>query len=180
MVTAAQEQQPQLFQREMTYNIAGSQTYTLYQDDEFFNDLSAGSGVVMPTDFDMPTLSHHQPAAYIATPVLKHYDRVLIPGVEAAAPLFAAANPNRQQAFYTYGGNWLADYENPPGLVSNGLWGYSSNQEMVNASNRVELAVGDFIFLRPRQSEATFLQFGDLLTLRQGRLEDAWPVIAES
>jgi len=180
LVAAVRQRQPQLFERELTYNIAGSQTYTLYEDEEFFNDLSAGSGVVMPTDFDMPTLAQHRPACYIATPVLKQYDRVLIPGVEAAAPLFAAVNPNRQQAFYTYGGNWLADHENPPGLVNNSLWGYSSNQEMVNASNRVDLAVGDFIFMRPRQSEAVFLQFGDLLTVRGGALESAWPVFKET
>lgn len=47
---------------------------------------------------------------------------------------------------------------------------------MVNASDRLDLRVDDFVFLRPRQSEAVFLQFGDLLTLRDGRLDGCWPV----
>ena len=177
LVAAARTAQPALFESELTYNIGGSQTYALYQDEPFFNDISAGSGLVMPTDFDMPTLADHQPACFIATPVLKQDDRVRIPGVEFASGLFAAWNPNRQQSFYIYGGNWQADYENPPGLIRNPLWGYSSNQEMVNASDRVNLAVGDFVFLRPRQSEALFLQFGDLLGIRNGAISERWSVL---
>ena len=49
---------------------------------------------------------------------------------------------------------------------------------MVNASDRVNLAVGDFVFLRPRQSEALFLQFGDLLGIRNGAISERWPVLA--
>lgn len=130
----------------------------------------------MPTDFDLPTLASHQSASFIATPILKHYDEVLVPGIEFAAPLFPAWNPNRQQSFYIYGGNWQASYVNPPGLCNNPVWGHSSNQEMVNASLRVPLVVGDFVFLRPHQSEAVFLQFGDILTLRDGHLAQPWPV----
>jgi D-serine deaminase-like pyridoxal phosphate-dependent protein len=177
-VEAARVAQPGLFEKPMTYNVGGSQTYALYQDKPFFNDISAGSGLVMPTDFDLATLSDHQPACFIATPVLKQDDQVRVPGVEFAAGLFAAWNPNRQQSFYIYGGNWQADYENPPGLKRNPLWGYSSNQEMVNASDRVELSVGDFVFLRPRQSEAVFLQFGDLLGIRGDKVSERWPVLA--
>jgi D-serine deaminase-like pyridoxal phosphate-dependent protein len=179
MVAAARQRHPQLFEGDITYNIAGSQTYKLYEDDRFFNDICAGSGVVMPTDFDIPTLAQHQPAAFIATPVLKKYDSVQISGLESAAPVFSAWDPNRQQAAYIYGGNWMADYVNPPGLRANSLWGHSSNQEMVNASRKVDLQVGGFVFLRPHQSEATFLQFGDLITLRGGRIDDRWPVLKE-
>lgn len=177
---AAKIHLPELFKRPLTLNIAGSQTYQLYQDDNFFNDLCAGSGLVMPSDFDMPTLAKHQAAAFIATPVLKHYDSVQVAGLEWAAGLFSASNPNRQQAFYIYGGNWQADYVNPPGLKRNPVWGHSSNQEMVNASNRVTLAIDDFVFLRPRQSEFVFLQFGDLLTLRAGKITDRWPVFQQT
>jgi len=178
LVAACRGAQPALFEKDLIYNVGGSQTYALYQDEPFFNDISAGSGLVMPTDFDMPTLADHQPACFIATPVLKQEDQVRVPGVEFASGLFAAWNPNRQQSFYIYGGNWQADYESPPGLIRNPLWGYSSNQEMVNASDRVELAVGDFVFLRPRQSEAVFLQFGDLLAFRGGEITTRWPILA--
>lgn len=177
LVAEGRSQYPSLFESDLTYNIAGSQTYVMYHDEPFFNDISSGSGVVMPTDFDMPSLKNHKPAAYIATPVLKKYDNVYLPGAEWASNVFAALNPNRQQAFYTYGGNWMAEYENPPGLISNKIWGRSSNQEMVNASARVKLSVDDFIFLRPKQSETVFLQFGDLLPMRKGRLQQAWRIL---
>ena len=178
MVAVARAAQPELFTADLTFNIGGSQTYQLYGDHQFFNDISAGSGLVMPTDFEMSTLADHQAACFIATPVLKQDDSVRVPGVAFTAPLFAAWNPNRQQSYYIYGGNWQADYENPPGLSRNPLWGYSSNQEMVNASRQVDLQIGDFVFLRPRQSEALFLQFGDLLGFRDGQLTQAWPVLS--
>jgi D-serine deaminase-like pyridoxal phosphate-dependent protein len=180
MYKAAREHQPKLFGRPLTLNIAGSQTYQLYRDDTFFNDLCAGSGLVMPSDFDMPTLVKHQAAAFIATPVLKQYDSVQVAGLEWASGMFAAWNPNRQQAFYIYGGNWQADYENPPGLRRNAIWGHSSNQEMVNASEKVTLGIDDFVFLRPRQSEFVFLQFGDLVTVRRGDIKGLWPVFQET
>ena len=47
---------------------------------------------------------------------------------------------------------------------------------MVNASDRVQLNVDDFVFLRPRQSEFVFLQFGDLVAFRGGQVEHRWPV----
>ncbi|MGI9329843.1 MAG: alanine racemase, partial [Gammaproteobacteria bacterium] len=125
LVDFARSRYPALFNEAMTYNTAGSQTYQLYRDDDFFNDICVGSGVVLPSDFDLPTVTDHQPAAFIATPVLKQYDQVMISGLEESSSLFALANPNRQQAFYIYGGNWLADYENPPGLIRNNIWGYS-------------------------------------------------------
>ena len=180
LYNAGKTHRPELFEGPLTLNVAGSQTYQLYREDTFFNDLCAGSGLVMPTDFDIPTLAKHEPAVFIATPVLKKYDSVQLAGVEFASGLFAAWNPNRQQAFYIYGGNWQAHYENPPGLKRNPLWGHSSNQEMVNASNRVNLGIDDLIFLRPKQSEFVFLQFGDLVTVRGGQIEDLWPVFHQT
>lgn len=176
---AAKTHRPELFDGPVMRNIAGSQTYQLYSDEPFFNDLCAGSGLVMPTDFDMPTLAKHQPAAFIATPVLKKYNSVQLSGLEWASGLFATWNPNRQQAFYIYGGNWQAEYENPPGLTRNPLWGHSSNQEMVTASNKVQLSVDDYVFMRPRQSEFVFLQFGDLVTVRRGEISDFWEVFQQ-
>ena len=178
--TAGKASHPALFSSRLTLNTAGSQTYQLYRDDTFFNDLCAGSGLVMPTDFDIPTLASHRPAAFIASPVLKKYDSVQLAGLEWAAGIFALSNPNRQQAFYIYGGNWQAEYESPAGLKRNAIWGHSSNQEMVNASNRVTLNVDDFVFMRPRQSEFVFLQFGDLVTVRDGAVSDAWPVFQQT
>ena len=58
----------------------------------------------------------------------------------------------------------------------NGLYGRSSNQEMVNGSSAVNLKVDDQMFLRPTQSESILLQFDDLLAIRGGRIVEHWPV----
>jgi D-serine deaminase-like pyridoxal phosphate-dependent protein len=51
---------------------------------------------------------------------------------------------------------------------------------MVNGSARVPLAVDDYVFLRPTQSEAVMLQFGDLVVVRGGAIVDHWPVFQQS
>jgi hypothetical protein len=38
--------------------------------------------------------------------------------------------------------------------------------------------VDDFVFLRPTQSEAVLLQFGDLAVVRGERVVERWPVLA--
>ncbi len=148
-----------------------------YEGDTLLNDLSAGSCLVMPTHFDVPLLEAHEPAAFIATPVLKRLPGTRVPGFEWTAPLAEAWNPNLAQTYFLYGGNWLAELEAPPGLRSNGLF-VSSNQQGVNGSSSLELAVDDFVFLRPTQSEAVLLQFGDLVGVRGERVVERWPVLA--
>ena len=160
-------------------NAGGSPTYQLYDVGDFpFNELAAGSCLVKPTDFDIPSLADHEPASYIATPVLKSLDAVQIPGINIG-PLQGWWNPNRQRTFFTYGGGWKATPESPRGLVTNGVYGRSSNQEMLNGSTSIELEPDDWIFLRPTQSEFVFLQFGDIAVYDQGAIVDFWPVFAE-
>ncbi len=49
---------------------------------------------------------------------------------------------------------------------------------MLNGSAAVpSSAVDDHVFLRPTQSEAVMLQFGDLVVVRGGRIVDSWPVL---
>ena len=160
-------------------NGAGSPTIALHKAETVINDMSAGSCLVKPVDFDIPTLMEFQPAAYIATPVLKKLKGTTLPAAEAARGLFARWDPNQQQTFFMYGGKWMARYESPPGLQPNSLYGHSTNQQMVNGSNRVALEVDDHIFLRPNQSEFVFLQFGDLLAVRDGRIVDRWSVLKQ-
>lgn len=52
------------------------------------------------------------------------------------------------------------------------------SRSIVNASPKAKLRVDDFVFLRPTQSEAVFLQFGDLLAIRGGRVVDRWPALS--
>ena len=164
----------------LTLNAGGSNTYAYYDESAPCNELAIGSGLVKPTDFDTPGLDPHVPACFIATPVLKALDRTEIPGLEALTGLFSAWDPNTARTFYLYGGYWLASPVSPPGLQRNAIWGHSTNQDMLNGSSDVVLEAGDTVFLRPHQSEAVFLQFGDLAVYDGGRIVDAWPVLPEA
>ncbi len=161
-----------------TLNAAGSPTYQFYNGEQVANELSAGSTLVKPTDFDIDSLANHVPAAFIATPVLKALPVAEIPGIEGLARLQSWINPNSQQAFFIYGGYWKALPESPPGLTINSL-GRSTNQEQLNGSLSVPLAQDDWVFLRPTQSEHVFLQFGDIALYQGGEITDSWPVFTQ-
>ena len=165
--------------QDVLLNAGGSPTYQMYDEGKYpFNELAAGSALVKPSDFDLPSLSDHQPASYIATPVLKSLDTLEIPGINLGG-LQAFWNPNRKRTFFTYGGYWKAQPESPEGLSFNPLFGRSTNQEMMNGSQKINLQADDWIFLRPTQSEFVFLQFGDLLVYEDGAIVDNWAVFSE-
>jgi D-serine deaminase-like pyridoxal phosphate-dependent protein len=160
-------------------NAGGSPTYQLYDEGEFpFTELAAGSCLVKPTDFDLPSLSDHMAASWIATPVLKQEDSLAIPGIDLG-PLQSLWDPNRERTFFTYGGYWKAVPESPKGLKTNSLFGRSTNQEMLNGSSSVDLQPDDWVFLRPTQSEFVFLQFGDIAVFDDGKITGRWPVFPE-
>jgi D-serine deaminase-like pyridoxal phosphate-dependent protein len=160
-------------------NAGGSPTYQMYNEGRYpFNELAAGSCLVKPSDFDLPTLVDHRPASYIATPVLKSIDSLEVPGIDLGG-LMSAWNPNRQRTFFTYGGYWKAQPESPPGLLHNPLMGRSTNQEMLNGSRNINLQADDWVFLRPTQSEFVFLQFGNIAVLDGDAIVDFWPVFSE-
>ncbi len=164
---------------DLTLNAGGSPTYRLYNEGDFpHNELAAGSCLVKPTDFDSPELIDHQPAAFIATPVLKKIQTTQLPGIEGLGKLMSFWDPNRAQAFFTYGGYWKAKPESPAGLSVNPLYGRSTNQEMLNGSRDIQMQQDDWVFLRPTQSESVFLQFGDIAVFEQGEIVDRWPVLS--
>jgi D-serine deaminase-like pyridoxal phosphate-dependent protein len=179
-VKAAQEVMGAAFNPDaLTLNAGGSSTYELYDESAPCNELALGSALVKPTDFDTKTLLDHQPASFIATPVLKALDRTELPGLEALTGLFRAWDPNTARTFYLYGGYWLATAVSPPGLQRNAIWGHSTNQDMLNGSTDIQLGVGDYVFLRPHQSEFVFLQFGDIAVYDEGRIVDQWAPFPE-
>lgn len=171
-------QHPKLWNENLTLNTAGSPTYKLHEAETLSNDISVGSALLKPTHFDIDTLDAHAPAAFIATPVLKSVGPLRLPELDGLSRLVGAWDPNTREMFFVYGGNWMADYESPRGLRRNGLYGKSSNQENVTAAAGTGLAVDDHVFLRPQQSEAVLLEFGDLLAVRGGRIVEQWPVLA--
>ncbi|WP_298451878.1 DSD1 family PLP-dependent enzyme [uncultured Marinobacter sp.] len=175
-VDFTRNQYPALWRDGLALNTAGSPSYRLHETETLSTELAVGSAMVMPTHFDLPSLSDHVPAAFIASPVLKSTGPVNIPALDGKSKIFSWWDINQRATYFIYGGNWLADFVAPEGLQSNSLYGRSSNQELVTASPGVGLQVNDQVFLRPQQSEAVLLQFGDILAMRNGKIVDQWPV----
>jgi D-serine deaminase-like pyridoxal phosphate-dependent protein len=164
----------------LTRNAAGSPTYRYYQSTDIANEVSAGSCLVKPTHFDTELLEPHHPASFIATPVIKSFNKTRLPGLEFASGPSAAWNPNSKKTVFIHGGHWLAEPVDPPGLEYNKTFGRSSNQEMLNGGESLSIRPDEFVFLRPQQSEAVFLQFGDIAVYEDGAIVDTWPVFPVS
>ena len=160
-----------------TFNGAGSHTLRIYEKDDTMNDLAAGSAVVKPSGFDTRHLESHRPALFIAAPVLKRYDSLVVPG-DTDTRLRSWWDPNMRRVYYIYGGYWKANPVSPPGMHAP-LY-RSTNQQPFVASAATDLAVDDYLFLRPTQSEHVMLQFGDLLAVRDGQLAERWPVFHQT
>lgn len=164
----------------ITRNAAGSPTYRYYEDTSIANEVSTGSCLVKPTHFDSELLEPHLPASFIATPVIKSLPTTRMPGLEFADSAKRAWDPNYSRTVFIYGGHWLADPVDPPGLSYNPTFGRSSNQEMLNGGPDLDITADEFVFLRPHQSEAVFLQFGDIAVYEDGEIVDFWPVFPAS
>lgn len=164
----------------LTLNSAGSPTYAMHAKGTEANEVAIGSAFVKPADFDLATLEHHTPAAFIATPVIKALARTEVPALESASGIFAFFDPNTKRAYFIHGGHWLAKPESPPGLEYSALFGRSSNQELLTGSEATDLKPDDYIFLRPTQSEAIFLQFGDIAIFDGEKISAFWPTFPVS
>ncbi len=162
----------------LTRNTAGSPTYRNYPSTELANEISAGSCLVKPTDFDTPLLAPHLAASFIATPALKVIRGTHYPGAEYRDRPPAAGT--QADTIFIHGGYWLANPVDPPGVARDTRAGHSSNQERLTAPPGIALAPDDFIFFRPHQSEAVFLQFGDIAVYDGEAIIDGWPVLPAS
>jgi D-serine deaminase-like pyridoxal phosphate-dependent protein len=170
---------PQIRMDQLCLNGAGSPTVNLHKAKTVINDMSAGSCLVKPVDFDISTLQEFVPSSFIATPVLKKSEFTSIPSLESLKGLLSWWDPNTRQSFFIYGGKWMARYESPEGLRESGLYGTSTNQQLVTGSSKIELDIDDHVFLRPNQSEFVFLQFGDLLAVKDGKILNKWPILKQ-
>ena len=162
--------------KNMVRNMAGSPTFGLYKDTQLANELAAGSALVKPSDFDLPILKDFQAAAFIATPALKVSSGVRLPGLEFAHGLLG--KPQSGKSVFIHGGYWMAHAVHPKGLKTSSVFGRSSNQEFLAAPKGTKLAVDDFVFLRPTQSEAVFLQFPKIAVFdgkaKKPKISDIW------
>lgn len=170
----------QQFCDSLILNAGGSSTYPLYKKSDeksaFITELATASALVKPTDFDVSTLEHHKAACFIATPVLKLVDKPEIPMLKNVSKFLHMLGVLPKQACFIYGGNWLASPCFPATSKRSNIFGHSSNQEMYELNDDHTLNVDDYFFLRPSQSEAVFLQFGEIAVYEEGNIIDWWPV----
>ncbi len=160
-----------------TLNSAGSPTFRRHCAGTVANEVSVGSAFVKPGDFDYTDLADLTPAAFIATPVIKASTDQQLPGVEALSGAMHWWDRNTQRGIFIHGGHWLAKPVSPPGLEYSKLFGRSSNQELLTGSARIALRPDDHVFLRPDQSEALFLQFGDIAVYDGSQIAETWPTL---
>lgn len=157
-------------------NSGGSKTVMTYADPGAATELSVGSAFVKPTDFDTDALERLQPAAFIATPVLKVVDAML-PGPSWMTSIFQRLGLFGTKGCFLYGGHWLAKPAYPEGMRESRLWGHSSNQQFMALPEASDLHEDDLVFFRPTQSEAVLWQFGAIQLFSKGRIVGAWPPI---
>jgi len=160
----------------LTLNTGGSPTYRLHRADGPANEVALGSALVKPSDFDTEALADLQPAAWIATPVLKVQPFRTPEGVEVLGALAQTWDRNQRTAHHLHGGHWLAHPISPAGLQASGLIGPSSNQQLFLGSGRQALQPDELVFFRPTQSEAVLQQFGDIAVVEGDRVTTWWPV----
>lgn len=161
-------------------NAGGSSTYPLYNKSNsqcsFISEIATASALVKPTDFDAQTLTHHKPACFIAAPVLKLVNKPEIPMLKGLSRFLQTIGFLPKQACFIYGGNWLATPCFPADSKRSSIFGHSSNQEMYELKEGHSLKVDDYFFFRPTQSEAVFLQFGEIAVYEEGSIVDWWPI----
>ena len=167
------EQFPTLWRDELCFNGGGSPTFSFHTTESVCNDLSFGSMLLKPSDFDSEFLSVLQPAFWIAAPVLKILPFTQLPSMSLLDKL-----PHKCKALFIYGGYWMADYVYPHQAHTHALYGRSSNQELVNVLKDCDIQVDDFVFLRPTQSEAIIPQFSELKLYRK-HLFETWETFRE-
>lgn len=177
-VDAVRASFPDLWRDDLCLNGAGSPSVALHRQGSPLNDISFGSALVKPTDFDLPTLSELQPAALIAAPILKVRKGVQIPFLEGPSGLMGKVKRGLGQSVFLYGGHWMAKPVWPEGMQENSLYGLSSNHQMMNLPADVVVRPDDVSLWRPTQSEAVLQQFGELWLVRGGQVVDRWPVDA--
>ena len=165
----------------LVFNSGGSRTYALYEaigDFKPINDLALGSGFVMPSDFSDDTLSAHQPALWLASPILKKLKTRPLPFLEPVWGLISRLLPQVEQGYVLYGGGYFSKMVAPSTVRPSWFYGLDgknilSNQTLVNSRADAGLEEGDFVFFEPREGDALSL-FQTIYCVRAGRIVDQW------
>ncbi|MCL6237864.1 alanine racemase [Acinetobacter sp. ANC 5033] len=151
-----QQHYPTLCDEHTCWNGGGSPSFSFHCQQSVCNEVSFGSMLLKPADFELKNLHAFQSALWIATPVLKVLPRTELPQLEWLSRWA------KSQAVFIYGGYWRGDYVYPQGSQPHAFYGRSSNQELVQIPQTSSIDVDDYIFLRPTQSEMIIPQFAQL------------------
>lgn len=159
---------PDLNHAQLCFNGGGSPTFSFHVKHSVCNDLSFGSMLLKPSDFDSEHLSLLKPALYIASPVLKVLDEVSLPGIPSFKKIKFF---QKHQAVFIYGGYWMGQYVYPAKSHPHLLYGRSTNQEMICVDRKIDIHPDDYVFIRPSQSEVVIPQFNRTYLYRK---ENEW------
>ena len=162
-----------LYHEDLCWNGGGSPSFAFHCQQSVCNDLSFGSMLLKPQDFDLNSLAQFQSALWIATPILKLLPQPSLPQLE-----WLDRWSKGYQAAFIYGGYWRAAYVYPKGSKPHALYGRSSNQEMVKIPKSTEIQIDDYVFLKPTQSESIIPQFAQLFAYDLQKLV-AWESFRE-
>ncbi len=150
-------------------NTGGSLTFQSYRAPGPATEVAFGSVLVKPSDFDHATTTGFQPAAFLASPVLKTMPSNPLPGLEFL--------PRRKTHIAIFGGHFLGQPVHPGGFTYSSVFGRSSNQEVWTGRSSHAVKPGDIALIRPSQSEAVLNLFGTVLAVREGQVIAQWPCL---
>ncbi|WP_180164418.1 alanine racemase [Acinetobacter sp. YH12049] len=159
-----QQHYPTLCDEHTCWNGGGSPSFSFHCQQSVCNEVSFGSMLLKPADFELKNLHAFQSALWLATPVLKVLPRTELPQLEWLSRWA------KSQAVFIYGGYWRGDYVYPQGSQPHALYGRSSNQELVQIPQTSSIDIDDYIFLRPAQSEMIIPQFAQLWLYQSDQL----------
>jgi D-serine deaminase-like pyridoxal phosphate-dependent protein len=161
-------------------NGAGSPTFHHHDGGSPLSEVSLGSIFLKPCDFDLPELANYVQAAWIAAPVLKVLPGLVMPdhpllsqAITAYSKLTGAA---LSKTVFYYGGRWDARPVFPQGAREHPIYTGSFNQGCLSLPENAVVAVDDYVFFRPLQTESVLLRFGDLFAVDGDHVE-RWPVL---
>ncbi|WP_170400427.1 alanine racemase [Ruegeria arenilitoris] len=147
-------------------NTGGSLTFQSYGVGDGATEVAFGSVLVKPSDFDHASTQEFQPAAFIATPILKAMPGNTLPGLDFLK--------RTKTDIAVFGGHFLAQPVFPDGFGYSTVFGRSSNQEVWTGPRSAVVTPGDIAILRPTQSEAMLNQFGTMLAVRGNQVVAEW------
>ena len=135
------------------------------------NEVTVGSALLKPSDFDQRINAALVPALFIVTPVLRDVPHGM-PGHPRLSRALRGLRLIAPRIAFVHGGKWMARPVWPEGLGASPFYGASSNQQGVCHRGPAPAQ----IVLRPTQSEAVIQGFSSIHLFDGGEITGTWPV----